>query len=130
MRPASLLLALALTLGGCTATEEVTPTLVEPTEAEQIIESTPGLVVLDVRTPEEVAEGTLPGAVAIDFYSPDFAAQVAQLDRDVPYLVYCRSGSRSAQATRIMTDLGFTQIWELDGGILSWVNAGETLTTN
>lgn len=130
MKPAALLLTLALALGGCTATEKQAATLVDPAGAEALIESTPEMVVLDVRTPEEVAEGTLPGAIAIDFYSPDFAAQVAELDRDAPYLVYCRSGSRSGQATQIMADLGFTQVSELEGGILSWIGAGEALTTD
>jgi rhodanese-related sulfurtransferase len=82
------------------------------------------LVILDVRTPDEFAEGHLEGATMIDFYLDDFADRLADLDRDVPYLVYCRSGNRSEQAVGIMRDLGFDDVADVDGGITSWVDAG------
>lgn len=88
-----------------------------------------GLVVLDVRTPEEFAEGHLEGAVLVDFYDADFAEQVAELDPDVPYLVICRSGSRSGQTLGIMEQLGFTSAVDVDGGIIAWAGAGLPLTT-
>lgn len=81
------------------------------------------LVILDVRTPEEFAEGHLEGAVMIDFYREDFASQLADLDPDVPYLLYCRSGNRSGQTAAIMDELGFTDVADVDGGILSWMQA-------
>ena len=83
-----------------------------------------GLVILDVRTPEEFAEGHLEGALMIDFYLDDFAARVADLDPDVPYLVYCRSGNRSGQTAAIMEEYGFTDVADVDGGIMSWLDAG------
>ncbi len=82
------------------------------------------LVILDVRTPEEFAEGHLDGAVMIDFYDADFAEQLAGLDPDVPYLLYCRSGNRSGQTIEVMRELGFTDVADIDGGILSWSDAG------
>lgn len=82
------------------------------------------LVILDVRTPEEFAEGHLDGAVMIDFYRDDFADQLTQLDPDVPYLLYYRSGNRSGQTAAIMEQLGFTDVLDVDGGILSWTEAG------
>ncbi len=88
-----------------------------------------GLVVLDVRTPEEYAEGHLDGAVLVDFYEPDFAEQLAALDGDVPYLVYCRSGNRSGQALGMMEQLGFTSVADIDGGIVAWAGAGLAVTT-
>lgn len=124
----ALVLALAVTVAACGTAAEGTVTLVDAEASEQLIESTQDLVVLDVRTPEEVAAGALPGAINIDLSSPDFTRQVAELDRDVPYFVYCRSGNRSAEAVRIMQDLGFTEIYELDGGILDWAEAGGRLT--
>lgn len=81
-------------------------------------------VVLDVRTSEEFTEGHLEGAVMIDFYAPDFADQLAELDPDASYLLYCRSGSRSGQTTQIMSELGFTDVADVDGGILAWTDAG------
>lgn len=124
----ALVLALAVTVAACGTAAEGTVVLVDAEASEQLIESTQDLVVLDVRTPEEVAAGALPGAINIDLSSPDFTRQVAELDRDVPYFVYCRSGNRSAQAVKIMQDLGFTEIYELDGGILDWAEAGGRLT--
>jgi rhodanese-related sulfurtransferase len=87
------------------------------------------LVVLDIRTPEEFAEGHLEGAVLVDFYAPDFAEQLAALDTDVPYLLYCRSGNRSGQALGVMEQLGFTSVANVDGGILAWSDAGLPVTT-
>lgn len=78
------------------------------------------LVVLDVRTPDEFAEAHIEGAVLIDFYEADFADQIAALDRDVPYVLYCRSGNRSSGAREMMNDLGFADVADIDGGILSW----------
>jgi rhodanese-related sulfurtransferase len=124
----ALVLALAVTVAACGTAAEGTVTLVDAEASEQLIESTKDLVVLDVRTPEEVAAGALPGAINIDLSSPDFTRQVAELDRDVPYFVYCRSGNRSAQAVKIMRDIGFGEIYELDGGILDWAEAGGRLT--
>jgi rhodanese-related sulfurtransferase len=88
------------------------------------------LVVLDVRTPEEFAEGHLEDAVLIDFYDADFADQLAALDRDVPYLVYCRSGNRSGQAMSVMEELGFTSAVDVDGGIVAWAAAGMPVTVD
>ncbi len=87
------------------------------------------LVVLDVRTPEEFAEGHLEGAVLVDFYAADFAEQLAALDTDVPYLVYCRSGNRSGQALGVMEQIGFTSAVDVDGGIVAWTDAGLPVTT-
>lgn len=83
-----------------------------------------GLVILDVRTPEEFAQGHLEDALMIDFYLDDFADRVADLDPDVPYLVYCRSGNRSGQTAAIMEEYGFTDVADVDGGIMSWLDAG------
>jgi len=86
------------------------------------------LVVLDVRTPEEFAEGHLEGAVLVDFYDADFADQLAALDPDVPYLVYCRSGNRSGQTLSVMEQLGFSSVVDVDGGIVAWTSAGLPVT--
>jgi rhodanese-related sulfurtransferase len=79
--------------------------------------------VIDVRTPEEVADGMIAGALAINLQAPDFRARIAELDRDGSYLLYCRSGNRSAQAAAIMAELGFTDVVDA-GGYESLVAAG------
>jgi phage shock protein E len=72
-------------------------------------------VVIDVRTPAEFASGHLKGAVNIDLSNVDFAAQIAALDTAVKYVVYCRSGNRSATAVSYMEDAGITQVTDAGG---------------
>lgn len=122
-----LVVGLALAVAACGAGTTTQATLVDAAAANDLINDNPGLVVLDIRTPEEVAGGTLPGAQVIDFYSSSFQQEIAALDHDATYLVYCRSGSRSEQATRMMADLGFSDVYELDGGVVAWVNDGRSL---
>ena len=113
------------------AVDPASPALVDTTAAQAILAAPPaGLVVLDVRTPEEFAAGHIDGAVMIDFRSPTFAADVAELDEEAPVFVYCRSGNRSAQAVAAMVGLGFTDITELDGGVIAWEAAGLPLVTD
>lgn len=72
-------------------------------------------VVIDVRTPAEFASGHLKGAVNIDLSSPNFSSQIAALDPAGKYVVYCRSGNRSATATSYMKDAGITQVTDAGG---------------
>ena len=99
--------------------------VVAPEEAAATIADAPDdLVILDVRTQEEFDEGHIEGAVMLDFYRDDFADELATFDRDVPYVLYCRSGSRSEQARQLMEDLGFASVEDIDGGIVGWQEAG------
>lgn len=84
----------------------------------------PGTVILDVRTAEEFATGHLPGAVLADVESADFAEKLADFDPELSYAVYCRSGNRSKAAMTAMQQLGFAQVYDLDGGITAWQSAG------
>lgn len=77
------------------------------------------LTLLDVRTKSEFEAGHLKNATNIDFYDPNFANTINQLDKDKKYLVYCRSGNRSGQAIEIMKKQGFKNILNLSGGILT-----------
>jgi phage shock protein E len=86
----------------------------------------PGAVLLDVRRPEEFAQGHLPAAVNIEVTAPDFAQRVASLDKDAPTYVYCRSGARSASAAGQLTQAGFANVSNLLGGVMDWP---EPLTT-
>lgn len=83
------------------------------------------VVVLDIRTPAEVLQARMPGPLLqLDFHEPDFATRLAELDRDTPYLMYCRSGQRSGHARALMAELGFTDVVDLEGGLLAWAQAG------
>jgi rhodanese-related sulfurtransferase len=80
---------------------------------------------IDVRTPQEVSEGHIPGAMNISITAEGFENSIDKLDRSRPVYVYCKSGGRSARAAKIMKDLGFKEIYDLDGGITSWMAAGK-----
>ncbi|MEK6478345.1 rhodanese-like domain-containing protein [Catalinimonas sp. 4WD22] len=80
-------------------------------------------VVLDVRTPAEVAEEAIPGHVAINLFDPAFRTKIENLDKSKHYLVYCRSGNRSANACTLMANLGFKNLYNLAGGIGVWRSA-------
>jgi rhodanese-related sulfurtransferase len=98
---------------------------IDPTVGAALAENPPAdLVILDVRTPEEFSEVHLEGATLLNIYDADFADQLATLDPEAPYLIYCRSGNRSGQAAAMMEDLGFRDVSNVDGGILAWMDQG------
>jgi rhodanese-related sulfurtransferase len=83
-----------------------------------------GGTLLDVRTPAEVAQARLGGASVVDSRDPDFEKKVDKLAKDKPVFVYCRSGGRSSGAAKILLSLGFSEIYNLKGGITDWMSAG------
>lgn len=91
----------------------------EKTSPEEWLElsSKEDVVILDIRTPEEYNQGHIEGAVNIDFYSDDFSNQLDELDKTKTYLTYCRSGRRSGLSLETMRDLGFLEVYDLNGGI-------------
>lgn len=70
-------------------------------------------IIIDVRSAEEYAAGHLEGARLLDLNSGEFAASLPDLDPTASYVVYCRSGNRSGQATSMMIDAGFTDVTDL-----------------
>lgn len=78
------------------------------------------IVILDVRTPGETAEGMIEGAIEIDYRGSEFAEKINQLDKEKTYLVYCKSGGRSGQACQMMKKAGFREFYNLDGGYTAW----------
>lgn len=85
------------------------------------LEQTKNTVVIDVRTPGETAAGVIEGVdLFIDFNAPNFAAEVAKLDKSKTYVLYCRSGGRSAAASQVFVDKGFKTVYNLAGGITAW----------
>ncbi|MEL7561708.1 rhodanese-like domain-containing protein [Dehalogenimonas sp. 4OHTPN] len=81
-------------------------------------------IILDVRTPAEFAAGHLAGAILIDFNAGSFRTEVENLDKSKRYLVYCRTSNRSGQAVAVMKELGFKEVYDMDGGIVAWEAAG------
>lgn len=96
--------------------------LAGPEQFKEQLEQNPEAVLLDIRTPDELAEnGTMPNAVNFDFYAADFKEKVATLDKDVPVFLYCRSGGRSGKATDMLIEMGFAKVIDLDGGYNAWL---------
>lgn len=97
-------------------------------QAVKTIESVQGLFILDVRTPDEFHSGHIKDAKNIDFYGRDFAARLNELDKDTPYLVYCRTGRRSGVTIDYMKKMKFKRIYHLKNGITAWKSDGLPLT--
>ncbi len=131
----TILLVTSFILTGCAGTESAAPPdtsgqIIEditPQEAVSLIQNNqnnPDFIILDVRTPEEVAEGYIKDAINIDYYSKSFRDELDQLDKNQTYLIYCRSGGRSGNAREIMAELNFREVYNILGGFLRWQAEG------
>ncbi len=84
------------------------------------LKQSPTAHIIDVRTPGEFAQGIIPKSVNIDISTNSFPDRIAKLDKKKPVFVYCLTGSRSVYAMNYMKSIGFTEIYNLAGGILRW----------
>jgi rhodanese-related sulfurtransferase len=109
-------------LAGCSSSNEAVKK-VDPVEFSEVI-SQPDVIILDVRTPEEFNAGHIANAININIAGADFSSEVSKLDKNATVAVYCRSANRSAVATNEMSDLGFTDMYDMQGGIVDWEAAG------
>lgn len=91
-----------------------------PKEFRKKLALTTGALLLDVRTPPEISKGYLKGAVFMDFYDSSFRQQLMNLDRNRPVFVYCAIGGRSWDAAKLMSGMGFKEVYDLKGGIIVW----------
>lgn len=89
-------------------------------QAKDLIEAKKEMTIIDVRTPEELKQGKIEGSVNININDADFKEKIEALPKDNSYLVYCRSGGRSARATKIMTKMGFKEVYNMKGGYGAW----------
>ncbi len=80
----------------------------------------PKMVILDVRTTQEYTVGHIPGAILADFYANDFEAQLGKIERNVPILLYCRTGNRTHKSLELMIKMGFSNILHMKDGITGW----------
>lgn len=121
------ILFLVLLACACTGenTGQVSDELLTPEEFKEKISA--ASVLVDVRTPGEYAQGYIPGAVNIDFRSPDFEQRLDSLDKSRTYLLYCAAGSRSSKAADLMKSKGFGSVLTLEGGLEAWSGSGFTL---
>ena len=78
------------------------------------------IILLDVRTKEEVLENKIKNSINLDFYSEDFNESILNLDKSNIYYVYCRSGRRSLNTVEFMRKYGYKESYNIDGGIIKW----------
>jgi phage shock protein E len=84
------------------------------------MDSLSGEVLLDLRTPDELTKGVIPGAVNLDYFRKDFEAAIGRLDKDKTYFIYCAVGGRSTETGVLMSRLGFKHVYNLKDGFTGW----------
>jgi thioredoxin len=104
-----------------TTTQEITPK-----DFAEKIKTTEDPQILDVRTPGEFASEHIDNAINVNWNSDDFTTKVAAYDKSKPVFIYCLSGGRSKKAAAKLNELGFTTVYELEGGIMNWKAEGMT----
>jgi len=111
------------------APAQATRPAVPKIDAEQFdkLRKAPNSVVLDVRTPQEFAQGHVPGAVNMDISDPTFRKKIAELDKSKTYLVHCAAGIRSNRACNMMSSLGLAGLYDYKGGFKDWKAQGKPI---
>jgi rhodanese-related sulfurtransferase len=103
------------------------PVLLDPAAFEAKLAQTQDAQLIDVRTPRELASGKLPACTNINFSDSDFRERMGALDKTKPVFVYCAVGGRSGRAASMLADMGFSEVYDLDGGVKAWQLAGKSL---
>jgi rhodanese-related sulfurtransferase len=108
----------------CQGQQTKTIQTVDVTAFAQKLKTTDNAQLLDVRTPEEFSSGHIENATNINWNGDDFVSKVENYDKSKPIFVYCKVGGRSAQAAAKLTELGFNEVYNLEGGIMKWNASG------
>ena len=81
-------------------------------------------ILLDVRTESETSQGYIPGASFINLYDENFNQKINLIEKNKPVFVYCKMGGRSAKASQELINVGFKEVYNLNGGIQAWYDSG------
>ena len=120
-----LFLFLTLTLTSCAQNTKVA-SRIDAAQTEQMLKSDASIQLVDLRTPGELEQtGKIAGALHLNYNSPDFQSQIAQLSKEKPILIYCASGGRSGNALPQLTEMGFKKVYEYSGGMNDWLAKGK-----
>jgi len=101
--------------------------VMSPKDFQEKLIKSPDAILVDVRTPRECQAGMLENAQRITYGADDFQSKMTALDKTKPIFLYCKGGVRSAKAANFLEKSGFTQIYDLRGGIRAWQQAGLNL---
>lgn len=125
-----LIIILSTIFFGSCQSNNVAKEILTPSEFQSALGNNKEALILDVRTPGEYENGHIPNAQNIDWNNDSFDTEVAKLDKSKPIYVYCLSGNRSSSAAKKLRNDGFKQVFELDGGMMSWRSHNLPETTN
>jgi len=114
-----------LLLGACAGPSGPVNKVLSPSDFKDKIEELNNEILVDLRSHGELHQtGPIKGARNLDFNSGRFLAAVAGFEKDQPIMLYCASGGRSASAAKQLKEEGFTNVYDLDGGVTAWKAAG------
>lgn len=125
IRLGSIILFIFAVLACSTSNSQNISKVIDADEFETQMKSDKQVVVLDLRTDMEVAQGVIEGAIQIDYRSPEFKNRIDQLDKSKTYMVYCAVGGRSGRAAGLMNEIGFKKVYDLKGGMTAWKAKGK-----
>ena len=122
-----ILVVVALITVAVKTNAQTQPTVITNLSSERfkaITEGDKAGVIVDLRTPDEIAKGYIKGAVFVDYLSKEWEKEVAKLDKNKTYYVYCAAGGRSADAAEYMEKHGFKKVYNLEKGFSEWSKKG------
>lgn len=125
MKKLTLLLFVAALGVACnqTTNAQSTNSVLAPAAFQAKINELNDEIIIDVRTEQELGSGFIQDALFIDFKSTTFKSELAKLDKSKPVMVYCASGGRSGKTASLLKELGFTTVYDLQGGMGAWKTA-------
>ena len=123
------ILLVAFTIFSCSLINNESINQMNSDELMEFIELNDAILV-DVRTEDEYNSGYIENSLNIDYFSNDFSVNADKLDKNTPIILYCRSGNRSSMSANKISKLGFKEIYNLEGGILEWIEEGNAIVFN
>ena len=105
------------------ATSEII-TIVSPQEVYDAVYNSDQVQLVDVRTKEEFTDSHIGNAQNVCVTDDDFKEKAAKLNKEKPIYVYCKGGGRSAKAAKILKEMGFKEIYDMQGGFINWESQG------
>ncbi|NOT75195.1 MAG: rhodanese-like domain-containing protein [Cyclobacteriaceae bacterium] len=116
----SAVILLVLLICSCSSPASESSSILSAEKFQEELMSDPEIILLDIRTPQEVSEGSIKGSVNIDYSSGRFDKILDSLDHSKTYFVYCAGGKRSGAAVDLMKEKGFRHVSGLEGGLNAW----------
>lgn len=120
-----LLTTLLFTLTAISCAQQNSIPSISPQEVKKQLDEGAAITLFDVRRPDEIERGVIASDVLnYNFSDSNFKENLAELDKDETYYVYCHSGGRSSKTVQMMKEMGFTNVYNVDGGITKWESDG------